>query len=382
MTSSERGVTLIELMVSIAVASVVILAAAQAVIVVTQAKRTNQRRLEVAEQANTALALIGFDAQNAGFRFASPVFSVRVLNDVQGNEAEFAPVTATANCGEPGWGLSKGTDTVEFRYGLEDLVPSAGSPTTCVGGVCDVVLGGGSGVLNPFRFVSPAEGANALVLLAGTDAACLGRVSSAVSSPGIEVHMVGLDLTATDETHYPGCADGTFTVMRAARRVRYMICEPPTGALQERPGLFRQEAIDDGDFGTPELVQEGVEDLQIALHYDNADGALAGPGCVGTSCICNRLANDCPDLDLDTDTVDASTGATAQQRMPFRLRGLDVGVTAVSMRTQAPGVDTGALGGFTRPALFDHPAGTAESGNLRHSRESTASLINLVMVVP
>lgn len=377
MRASERGLTLIELIVTIAVASVVILAATQAVMVVTQAKRTNERRLEVFEASGTALSLIQFDAQNAGFRFASPVFSVRVINDVQGNEPELAPVTSTANCGGAGWGIAKHSDTIEFRYGLDDLVPGVDSPMTCAGGNCTVTLGGG-GARNPFHDPGP-DGAGSIVLLANPNASCLGRVTSNVTSSTMTMQLLGLDLSPATEASFPGCANGSFTVMRAARRVRYMICEPPAALTTERPGLYRQEAIDPGGFGTPVLVQEGIEDLQLALRYENHDALLTGTGCVNTVCTCNRAAGDCVGLDLNLPIVDSAMAAPPDQKVPFRLRGIDVGVTALSTRNQGR---SGALEQFVRPALFDRAVGTTRTADLRHTRQTTLSLVNLVMVNP
>jgi prepilin-type N-terminal cleavage/methylation domain-containing protein len=381
MRASERGLTLIELLVTIAVASVVILAATQVVMVVTQAKRTNERRLEVFEAAGTALSLIEFDAQNAGYRFASPVFSVRVINDVQGNEPELAPVTGVSGCGNTGWGIARGSDTIEFRYGVEDLVPGADSPMTCSGGTCTVTLGGG-GARNPFHEPGP-DGANALVLLVNGNASCLGRVGPAgVNSSTMTMQLLGLDLTNVTDvaSSFPGCETGDFTVMRAARRVRYMVCQPPAGSTTERPGLYRQVAIEPGGFGVPEVVQEGIEDLQIALRFDNQDGALSALlGCTNRMCTCNRSAGDCGALNLNPAKVDNSTGAQPEEKLLFRLRGIDVAVTAVSTRNLGQNV---AFEQFVRPALFDRPAGTTKTADLRRTRETSVSLVNLVMVNP
>jgi prepilin-type N-terminal cleavage/methylation domain-containing protein len=383
---AERGVTLIELMVSVAVASVVILAATQAVMVVTQAKRTNQRRLEVNEQASGALSLIGFDAQNAGYRFASPAFSVRVLDNVVAGGDELGTITATGGCGGTDWGIAPGSDTVEFRYGFEQLVPGNNSPVTCTGGTCDVVLGGGA-ASNPFSAMTPS-GAGDLVLLSNATAACLGRVTANVTGTAMQMQLLNLDLSNATVGAFPGCAAGTFSVMRLGRRVRYLVCQPPASQPLERPGLYRQEVDGSGDFGAPQLVQEGIEDLQVALRYDGTGATpilTDATKCDGVTCVCNHLldtAGQCAWVVPSLAALDSSAAAPLAQRAPFLLRGLEVGVTAISTRGQVARGTNAALEQFVRPALLNHAAGTALSGDLRSIRRATLSLPNISVVTP
>lgn len=394
MRLARRGMTLLEMMITLVVASVVIIAATQAVIVVTQARRTNERRIEVLDNANTALTIIEFDATNAGYRFASPVFSTRVLDNVTGAEPELkvggANITATANCGDPAWGIAVGSDTLELRYGWTDRVPAFESNVNCAGGHCDLRLGRAGGAEpNPFSDPGDFASADHVMLVTNADGtlACAGKIN-ATDPFGTYLGMSMLDLdleSSADTSKFPACSGSTdkVTIMRLARRVRYLVCAPPATLPDMRPRLYRQTAVEAGPWGGLELVQEGVEDLQVAPRFNNALGTLSGgTPCNTTMCVCNE-ATSCTGYDPAVSVINAASG-TPEETAPFKLMGYDVGVTGISLRTLAGRGQVQALEQYWRPALFNHPADATpvKTADPRRSRQKSVDLTNLTMVHP
>jgi len=380
---SRRGLTLIELMITVAISSVVMLAAVQVVMMVSQSRRENERRLEVKSNAMSALALIDFEARSAGYRFSSPVFATRWLNNVAGTEPELTAagnqISTTANCGSADWGIAPGSDTIEFRLGSELVVPGSASPSPVAPSTPTALLI--AATLNPFD--AAGQGAGELLLWTTGTASCLGRGGTGgVVGSSIPVQLVNQALTATTLSAFPGCAapSTSYSLMRATRRVRFLICQPPASQPDARPGLFQQVAVGSAAFGVPQLVQEGVEDLQLAPVLDNAGpNPVTGTGCTAGRCVCNNspgTTSTCAEYNVNASIVDGSA-ANASRVAPFRLRAYDVAVTGISMRSRVGRGSNAVLERFVRPALFDHAAGTALSGDLRTVERRVMALINL-----
>jgi prepilin-type N-terminal cleavage/methylation domain-containing protein len=380
---SRRGLTLIELMITVAISSVVMLAAVQVVMMVSQSRRENERRLEVKSNAMSALALIDFEARSAGYRFSSPVFATRWLNNVDGTEPELTAagnqISTTANCGLADWGIAPGSDTIEFRLGSELVVPGSASPSPVAPSTPTALLI--AATLNPFD--GAGQGAGELLLWTTGTASCLGRGGTGgVVGSSIPVQLVNQALTAATLSAFPGCAapSTSYNLMRATRRVRFLICQPPASQPDARPGLFQQVALGGAAFGVPQLVQEGVEDLQLAPVLDNAGpNPVTGTGCTAGRCVCNNspgTTSACAEYDVNASIVDGSA-ANASRVAPFRLRAYDVAVTGISMRSRVGRGSNAVLERFVRPALFDHAAGTALSGDLRTVERRVMALINL-----
>lgn len=384
---------MLELVVTVALASIIFSAATSVVVGILQNRRLNLSRLEVKTSSSVAVSLLEFDGANAGYRFASPAFSVRVLQNVTGTEAELSPATATANCGgQNNWGIMPGTDVVEFRSSTETLdggavpfVPGVATSVTCTGaGMCDVTLGNGT-YSNPFSSSIAGDGANEVMLFADETNACAAIVSSdGVSRARLRAQLVKQDLqTTADSTVYPNCPRRGMTVMRLGWRRRYMVCAPPVSESVERPALYRQ-TIDASNNSVFERVQDGIEDLQVAVRIDNRDALVSGGGCVGAGpgayCWCHESASACSGYTSDATASGAldSRGASPAQKTAYLLRGIKIGVTAISFRAAYDRLNATEV----RPALYDHPAGTALSANLRSGTQVTVSLQNLVMVTP
>ncbi len=402
MRADSRGMTLIEMMVSVAIVSVLLTTATALVTTLSQVKRDGERVVEVRGNAATAMNLIQFDALNAGFRFASPAHSVRVIPNVSGSEAELSPVTATANCGQANWGVAPGTDVIEFRAGLSNAEPGSIVSGSCTGATCTI------GIAQSRPGTDPS--ANDVVLMsdASTNNVCMGQVTS-VAGTTFTIQLLAQDFSNATATSYVGCL-GTVNpgnqgvLMKLERRVRYMICTPPATQPDQRPGLYVQVAqTSTGSMTTPPapvtLVQEGVEDLQAAWFVsDPANEITAGGACVGIGggrvCQCDSVAgapcqtalgNFIPAPSI-TGSLDASPTANINARGAYQIRGLVIGLTSISMRARTPhnvqALAEGSLEQFVRPALFDHAVGTAKSGDFRTTLWSSVVMQNIVMVKP
>ena len=380
MRTTNRGLTLIELMAAVAISSVVVAAATGIVVTVSQERRENETTMNVRSNANIALSLIQFEALNAGYRFASPAFATRVLNNVAGTELELSSLVN--NCGAVNWNVAPGTDVIEFRSGSPGLVPGTASSVSCLPtGTCTVTLGAGS-YSNPWA--GTADGANDIALFTNGLTSCAGRVlAPGVAAAQMQVQLVGQDLTTVvGSSAYPTCPAAAMTVMRLTSRVRMMICAPPAAQPFARPGLYRQDVL----AGTaPQLIQEAIEDLQAIPRVTNSAGIFAGPNCTaGGFCTCNDGVSTCSSIGYYSDAIangNVLDGVgTATQRAPFALRGMQIGITAVSTRNRIRGnANTDTL---VRPAVFDHPAGTVTSGNVRTSEQMGVLFQNIVMVTP
>lgn len=390
---SPRGLTLIELMLAMAMTTILLAAASALVLSIMQGRKLNTARLEVKTTSTVAAGQIQYDAANAGFRFASPAFAVRVLQNIAGTEAEIGSLAT--NCGGmTGWTLQPGTDVLELRRGLDVLpdggvavVPGVLTGVSCTSaGVCDLTVGNGA-FPNPFVTTAGPDGASNIILFVNSMDSCAAVVSGAgVSSPQFQVQLVKQDLvTNAGNTEYPHCPIAGMSVMRLGLRQRYLVCAPPVGDATERPRLYRQTLNGANAAVSMDRVQDGVEDLQVSVRLDNTDGVVSGTGCVGAGpgafCWCNTGSGTCTGYEPDptaSGTLDWATGSAAT-KSAYLLRGLRVAITGISTRAA---VDSPAFADLTAPTLYDHDAGTTQSANLRNSTQVAMALQNLVMVSP
>jgi prepilin-type N-terminal cleavage/methylation domain-containing protein len=405
MRASERrrGLTLIELMVSLAVVSIILAAVMSVVVTITRQRRQSSNVVDTRVNGRVALSLMSFDASNAGYRFGTPPLAVRVLQNITGAEAELADVAAFGGCaGLAGWVPVPGTDVIEFREGAQGRVPGrvVGSTVGC-GTTCTLQLNDGNG--NPFN--SPTEGTNSILFFSNGTTGCAARLTSDIQ--GGQVTMLKADLrTPASATNYAqtgngACPRGDMTVTALGQTTRFMVCRPPPlAAPTERPGLFRQRYNGRMEQTAFERVQEGIEDLQVAsLLANQVNGVpmVAGPTCTGggaaARCTCDiTIGGDCGNYEPDpTAGAGALNGASAAvaERSAMLLRAVRVAVTTVSTRARGYGAEFAAL---TRPASYDHAAGVpgtladqavvGADNNQRAIVEATFLPQNIVMVVP
>lgn len=394
-SDARRGVTLIELMVSVAIISVILTAVTSVVVSISRQRRETSNMVDVRTNGRLALSMMQFDAANAGFRFGAPPFAVRVLQNVTGAEPELASAN---NCGgQPGWTVLPGTDVIEFRDGLVSTLAPGKVPTGwagCASGVCGAMNINFQAYPNPFEFVG--DGNNRVVFFSNATASCAGRLlGPLMSAPNVQLLRQDLRTNAPGGTYVSAgtgaCPVGDMAVTALGQATRYLVCQPPVNSPLLRPGLFRQTF--DGTMAQSAYVQvqEAVEDLQVVTILDNRSGDVSGTGCTGSgltrTCACGLTAGNCTGYvpDPTASGVLNSAGAVAE-RTAFSQRAYRVAVTTISPRARGY-ADQMTL---VRPALFDHPAGAIDtsptssmsSGNQRVVVESMIIPQNIVMVTP
>ncbi len=378
--------TLIELMISMAILSIIMTAVVSVVAAVLRQRRSSGTRVDSMTNARVALSLMQFDAVNAGFRFGSPPLAVRVLQNVTGSESE---LTDTANCGGSlgtGWAVLPGTDVIEFREGADGLTPGQvpGGVTGCAG-TCTIAFNGGA-YANPFS--SPTLGTGTIVMFSNATTGCAAKLTSNVQTGNLQMLRLSLRANAASanyaQTGAGACPAGGMSVTALGRVTRYMVCGPPTTLVGARPGLFRQTY--DGTMTQTSFVrvQEDVEDLQVSTMLFNNPALVTGSSCIGSGltafCWCDQTASDCPEYVRDPALLDGSSG-TAAERTAMFARAFRVAVTAISSK----GKGFNEQQTFFRPALFNRAAGSvvAQTASLeRFVLEATFIPQNIVMVAP
>jgi prepilin-type N-terminal cleavage/methylation domain-containing protein len=381
----RRGFTLIELMVSIAILSIVILAATSVVVAVARQRRESTNQLEVRTNGRIGLAMMQFDAANAGFRFGSPPFAVRVLQNVTSAHPELADAT---DCGgRPGWAVLPGTDVIEFREGLDGRAVGRTTATSNI-------FNGGSA---PNPWVNNFDGLNQVVFFSSPVKACAARLTSTVDVGNFTLIDQSLRNNAPPTAYPTGgpeqCPAPDMAITALGRVTRYLVCGPPAFQPNLRPALFRQRwgptyplAGSLIDFVS---VQEGIEDLQVATQLSLATnpGMVSGATCEGAglqaTCWCGLVTGDCaqyvPDPTGTGGTLDGTSTVPAR-RSAFLARAYRVSLTTIAQR--ARGFSDQAI--FTRPAVFDHAAGVVDqySNNHRAVVETIFTPQNINMVAP
>jgi prepilin-type N-terminal cleavage/methylation domain-containing protein len=395
----QRGVTLIELLVSVAVLSIVLTAVMSVVVAIARQRRESTNMVEVRANARVALSMMQFDASNAGFRFGAAPFAVRVLQNVTGGETELAD---TVDCGgRAGWVVMPGTDVIEFREGRNGVsvgkVPQGNCGTPPL-----LSCFNGGGLPNPFD--SQLDGTSNVVFFSSSVTACAARLNTTVGGGNFTLLTQSLRSNATPGVTYlsvlgPGqCPAPDMTITALGQVTRYLVCRPPVFDQNTRPALFRQRwgptyplAGSQIDFVS---VQDSVEDLQVAtmLGLSTNPGMVTGATCQGTglseNCWCGLLvAGDCSQYVPDPTAVSGTlNGAStlASERSAFLARSFRVSVTTLSSTTR--GFGDQAL--FVRPAVYNRPVGLvtdyggAYSGRHRTVLESTITPQNIVLVNP
>jgi prepilin-type N-terminal cleavage/methylation domain-containing protein len=374
------GVTLIELMVTVAIASVIVSAAVAVFISMSRQLRRSERRLEASNAALLASTIIQGDLTNTGYRFPNPAFAVRHYNNVDGTTSLSGPtpVTITGGCGSPTVGLVEGTDVLQVAQGFEFIGP--GRARSVTGGPdFEVVL---DTLGEPFESTEfGGAGVGSIMLMSGANQrGCMARVTALNASiPSMTVRLVNRDLTDAPAGGYhpscpsPGGLEGT-RVYRLQRFVRYMVCGPIGRGPEER-SLFRQESTRLGVFQAPQVVQGGVEDLQVSVGYSDPNNVI-GPTGSGASCTGAGIARVCFCDDLPTGatcsipaahlepTLGSATRAydtvldPALGVMVSRARGVRLIVTGISTRRAGEGDVLGEAAELRRPASMDHAAET------------------------
>lgn len=361
----SRGFTLVEMMVALAVMSVIVLAAvlsASSIFSLTQ----GQARRSSAEAA-LALATVSLEklASNAGAGFPNARYAVRVRNNVTTTTTLSGNLPVVV-AGGPVAGVIAGTDVLELSWGNPQFrragavapAPTGSQVVVTFGTVAlnSILTGGDPLADEEWGGAQPAT-PRVLLITRTQDPleSCLFSFGSPLTLPVIPVDQVlteryGVATSSCVVTSPIGVADTL--AYKLEGRVRLFVYQQANGVDL---GLYRQNmdtsAVSIGDFENvtvagqePEAVALGVENLQLApVLGPNVDGGFPAVGSCSTSfCRCADGADGGMACNLDENGVYLS----ALPSVASLLRAIDAEVTVIGDRRP----------GERRPASFDSPA--------------------------
>lgn len=171
-------------------------------------------------------------------------------------------------------------------------------------------------------------------------------------------------------------------VYALGRWQRYMVYKPPqptTPPSPTYPGLYVQTSGPDGQIGDPQMMIQGVEDMQVSPILSRS--AAAGGSCAATTCICNKPDVPSPGpwatAPLTECHATASGWPYAGATVPVdsgHIIGMVVRLTTVGAH---PLKDDHSATGGKRPASYDRPAATTSDGLARNVKEFRIDFRNL-----
>jgi prepilin-type N-terminal cleavage/methylation domain-containing protein len=372
--SRLRGMTLIELMISVGISSIVIAAAVAMMVAVVKQRRESERYVELQTTNALGFARFSFDLQSAGFRFPSSAIGFRVYNNISGSTVVGAgepfPITTSAFCGTATVGLVPGSDVIEFASGWETVSPGQLTFVSGVGSIRNYSLGGDA----PFTPVEVRDGA-ILLFVERSGESCMGR--HVVGSAGqLEMLSPTYQPEGSPGIRYPGCptTNGTARVYRLQQRVRYMVCRNQNDP-DAVPVLHRQASDVGGAFtALPVALEPGVDDMQVAIQMADPANTLTGSCTAATPgqprlCTCNETVA-CGNYEEVPNTIGPNTPNNF-------LRAVTIGLLARGSRGSSNRDE------FIRPALFDRPAANAPDSRFKFlASQRTFNLYNFTQVSP
>ncbi len=392
----KRGLSLIEVMTSLAVASLLMVAATAIFTVIIRQRREAERLIDVESSGVITLAQLKTELGNAGYRWPAPLFAVRVFNDpptLDSGGNLMQQITTSTGCGAGG--RRPGTDVVELVIGHAGFVPgdtqgitAGAAPGTDYRVVLTQFGSGPTAAVPPFLMSENATGNGVVLFAMDNGESCIGRVTGGPSgSTNINVTM--LDRNYNDvmdkTTTYPNCLVGSTPkarVYRLGSRIRYMICNDDVAGT--RSSLYRQQAdAEPAGFGygtPPVMVQPGVEDLQISSRLYARGSPLTGTGndCAPAPtpgseafCFCNESTSSACDI-----MADPAPNVLTRNSWGAWLSGLRISVSATGARPMADVPQAAAI------ALKDHVPSPTPDGRRRIQMDLGMGFTNLVQVVP
>jgi prepilin-type N-terminal cleavage/methylation domain-containing protein len=297
-----RGLTLIELMVTAAIASVILAAAVAAAVALIQFNQNQGRRTQTEVNVMLAMSTIERRMSNAGLGYPNSRFAFRLHNNVPvGTVPNYdGSTTPVVVLNGPTAGIVAGTDVVEFSMSDSGLRRPGGLPGGKAGAVQDFTIAFTS--RDPFLTTVPtttvADPINQLVLFHNPDTlrGCQARVRAYGASTSVDFTEVNDSLTPV-ATNCPNAAQ--FEAFALERRVRFIIYQQANGVDL---GLYQQTAGPTGVFGAAvEPVELGIINLQAApvLGRDPLAATYTFEGCTvnaTTQCVCNAGTRPPPGL--------------------------------------------------------------------------------------
>ncbi len=306
--------------------------------------RHAERQMTLASNARLALEIMESDLANVGYRWPVQAASFIVYDNLNAPGAVTTQLDggATLNCPLMGTctGAIQGSDVFELF---------SGDPNRRQGFI--VAASGGAGVTNvPVTFLADmgltAADVNGLMLFVNNDNSwCVGEIASV--TPGT---VPTATITAPPNTipNFPGATNVSTCIQAQAsayilnQRRRYMIYQNAGGA---NFGLYSQTANETGILGAPQLVMDGIENLQVKWLMSNAPTATNPLACPGLTppalCWCDDV------------TSSAACDATLS---PSLIRAAQIQVTARGGDSTQWDIVPGAF----LPASYNSPAGAVD----------------------
>lgn len=326
--ASERGYTLVEVLVVLAIASILMLATVAIISVMTKQKADASRRLARVTQSYLAMTLLERQVLNAGYHFPSARFGVRFHNNV--DAGTFGGIAVGPPCDEPGC-IVEGTDVLETLEGttnpmglVVNAIPDAGGYT--------VFLQPPGGPVDPGD-----TSEHVFVFVAENGASCAAKGNLRILADGgsgspweINVTMLDRDFADQDNTYYSTSASAPYdfqcpapgmAMSAGSVRRRYFVLATDAGA-----GLYSQEQplLGTADGGAS-LLALGIDNLQVIPLAQQSDAGWSA-GCTSGLCECNATGADCVMSGSNSDTdfvtsdlvVGARIGISAPGEVPAR----------------------------------------------------------------
>lgn len=359
-----RALTLVELVITVAVASLVITAVVASGITMVQFTQGQGRRSAAEATLSLALSQLERRMSNAGVGFANARFAARMRNNVAaGTLPNYdGSTTDVVTRGAAGAGIIAGTDVLEVA-----MSPSGMRRT----GLVSVARTGNNvrlATADPF-LEDPAT-PNELTAPSGqivlfTDPwepqdACLARLTAAASpsNPNLQLEFLDDDLASAGAG--PNCLSGAACpctpdseVYVLEQKVRIVVFQQANGA---DTGLYLQESTGPGTFGnvfTPLAL--GVENMQVSPVVGPLldGGNLAVEGCTATA-----IAGAVPNWNVcRCNTAPAAPCVLGDNALPqpeeAYVRSMTIELTARAER----------IVGARLPASFDAPQGPVDDLN-------------------
>ena len=297
-------------MVAAAVGMIIVGAAMAAFDLQAQFSRNTERLLGTQSTAGLALTMMQRDLENAGLRFRGGVQTdggtqfaavVRPYDNLGTNITQMVNDGAGGKvvaASPPNPGFLPGTDAFEVLLGSAQIETSRlGAQVTAVGAWAgpNMTLS-----VSPVPFVANEytaanSGPNGpLLMFWNDDVHCIGRMVSPSGPASITVVNVDADLNANGApwvTGSPACPAALMRVEVMQTRRRYLIYRTDGSIVGQpaRVGLAIQrnqwcDPVDGGpacssDLQAPQLIAEGIDDMQIAWRVPNGWAPDAGAWC-------------------------------------------------------------------------------------------------------
>jgi len=384
-SSRDRGLTLVELLVSIAAGLIVITAAVAAGNALLQSLYGQTKKSAVETQLAIAHVIMERGLYNAGASWSEGMYALHVRNNVSGTALSDGTTVTTLGTANT-TGIIVGTDVIEVAYAdtgqrAVGTVTSVSPPSTITtSGDPFLLTANGSVTLDS---ANPSGMVGEVMLFSNSGQTgitnptfCMAKISAVTTLPTVSISYLNDDFTTS----------GTQTLMTAAQasngpltcplagmrasllntRTRFAICQVYTPGAPLTSGLCTQTNGGNGmvTLGSLQLVAPGIEDMQITERVlASVAGPCTNPIAGDPYCWCNNSSGACPS--------NGGPVVEGNAALEEAVRGFDITLSGTGV-SQVP-----LTGGF-RPAIYDHAAGAVD--NLYHAvQEQSMFAINVAL---